>query len=87
MQSPCKFGASGAGKSTPGHMRLARCDFSFGVTARKRCQACGLPLRVLGGHPVFDQPNNRRQDRAGDAAACGLTNKRTDVNRARGLSK
>ena len=30
-------------KSFLGRMRLARCDSSFGVTPRKRSQACGLP--------------------------------------------
>ena len=48
-----RFGskASGAGNHRaaprqahhPRRMRFARCDFSFGVTPRKRSQACGLP--------------------------------------------
>ena len=41
----------------------------------------------LGGHPVFDQPDNRRQDRAGDAAACELANECADVHGASSLRK
>jgi hypothetical protein len=56
------------------------------ITLRK-LKACGLPLTEFLGHLVFDQPNDRRHDRAGHAAACGLTDKCTNVNRASGVGE
>jgi hypothetical protein len=53
-------------------------------------QAQGLRTaveRFLGGHPIFDQPNDRRQDRTGNATASELADERADVDGARGLSK
>ena len=71
---------------TPGRMRLARCDFSFGSYSPQAFS--GLRASAdLGGHPVFDQPDNRRQDRAGDAAACELANECADVHGASRLRK
>jgi len=38
-------------------------------------------------HLVFAEPDNRRKDRASNAAACNLANERADVDRARGVGK
>jgi len=74
-----------AGKSTP-----AACASRIATSRFALLPASVLSLRAfadLGGHPVFDQPDNRRQDRAGDAAACELANECADVHGASRLRK
>jgi hypothetical protein len=41
----------------------------------------------LGGHPVFDQAYDRRQDRTGNSAAGKLANERANVDGASSLSE
>ena len=35
---------------------------------------------LLGGHPVFDQADDRRKDRTGNSAAGELANERADID-------
>src|SRR6476620_4853449 len=65
--------------------------FEAGKSIRAACASqafSGLRASAdLGGHPVFDEPDTRRQDRAGDAAACELANECADVHGASRLRK